>query len=49
MICLGGRVIGYALAIDLVQIFLNARFKCDARFKRRLDKITALEQKEKLK
>ena len=49
MICLGGRVIGYALARDLVQIFLNARFNGDDRFKRRLDKITALEQKEKLK
>ncbi len=49
MICLGGRVTGYALAWDLVQIFLNARFKGDDRFKRRLEKIAALEQKEKLK
>jgi ribose 5-phosphate isomerase B len=49
MICLGGRVTGYALAWDLVQIFLNARFKGDDRFKRRLNKITALEQREILK
>jgi len=49
MICLGGRVTGYALARDLVQIFLNARFKGDDRFKRRLEKIAALERKEKPK
>ena len=49
MICLGGHVTGYALARDLVQIFLNARFKGDDRFKRRLEKIAALEQKEKSK
>ena len=49
MICLGGRVTGYALARDLIQIFLNARFKGDDRFKRRLEKIAALERKEKPK
>ena len=49
MICLGGRVTGYALAWYLVQIFLNARFKGDDRYKRRQEKIAALEQKEKPK
>ncbi|MBI5593430.1 MAG: RpiB/LacA/LacB family sugar-phosphate isomerase [Deltaproteobacteria bacterium] len=49
MICLGGRVTGYALAWDLIRIFLNAGFKGDDRFKRRLDKIAALEKKEALK
>lgn len=43
VMCLGGRVTGPALAWDLVQIFLNARFKDDARFKRRLLKVAALE------
>jgi len=43
IICLGGHVTGYALAWDLVQIFLNAHFKGDERFKRRLKKVAALE------
>lgn len=44
VMCLGGRVTGPALAWDLVQAFLNARFKDDERFKRRLAKVTALER-----
>lgn len=43
IICLGGRVIGYALAIDLVRAFLAAEFKGEPRFCRRLDKVAALE------
>jgi len=43
VICLGGQVVGYALAWDLVQLFLNAHFKEDERFKRRLAKVAALE------
>jgi ribose 5-phosphate isomerase B len=43
VMCLGGRVTGEALAWDLVQTFLNARFKGDERFKRRLAKIAELE------
>jgi len=45
--CLGGRVTGYALSWDLVQIFLNAHFKGAERFKRRLMKVAALEREEK--
>jgi len=47
VMCLGGRVTGYALSWDLVQIFLNAHFKGAERFKRRLVKISELESKEK--
>ena len=43
VMCLGGRVSGQALAWDLIQTFLSARFKGDERFKRRLAKISALE------
>ena len=43
VICLGGRVTGYALSWDLVKTFLSARFKWDERFKRRLAKVEALE------
>jgi ribose 5-phosphate isomerase B len=44
LICLGGRVTGHALALDLVQIFLSARFKGEARFRRRLKKVEAAER-----
>ena len=44
VICLGGRVIGYALAWELIQTFLTARFSGEERHKRRLQKITALEE-----
>ena len=44
VMCLGGRVTGYALSWDLVQTFLNARYKGDERFRRRLAKVTALER-----
>ena len=39
VMCLGGRVTGFALAWDLVTTFINARFKGDERFRRRLNKI----------
>ena len=47
IMCLGGRVTGYALAWELIQTFLKASFKGADRFKRRLDKIKALEKQEK--
>jgi ribose 5-phosphate isomerase B len=47
IMCLGGRVTCYALAWELIKSFLNARFKEEARFKRRIDKIKALEKQEK--
>jgi ribose 5-phosphate isomerase B len=47
VICLGARVTGKALAMDLIQTFLHARFKDAERFRRRLAKIAALENKEK--
>jgi len=45
MICLGGSVVGYALAWELVKIFLMAKFKGTERFKRRLKKVAVLEAK----
>jgi ribose 5-phosphate isomerase B len=47
VICLGGRVTAYALSWDLVQTFLNAHFKGDERFTRRLAKVDALEKEKK--
>jgi ribose 5-phosphate isomerase B len=46
VICLGARVIGRALAWDLIEAFLNACFKGSERFRRRLEKVAALEKKE---
>ncbi len=43
LICLGGLVVGYAMAWELVRTFLNAHFSGAERHRRRLAKITALE------
>lgn len=43
IMCLGGNITGPALAWKLVQLFLNARFKNEERFIRRLDKIAVME------
>ncbi len=44
IICLGGLVVGPALAWDLIQAFLAARFTGEARFVRRLGKVASLER-----
>ncbi len=44
MICLGGRVIGIALAQELLDAFLTASYQGLERQKRRMGKIAALEQ-----
>jgi ribose 5-phosphate isomerase B len=44
IMCLGGRVTGFALSWDLVQTFLKARFKDEDRFRRRLAKVADLEK-----
>jgi ribose 5-phosphate isomerase B len=44
VLCLGGRVVGPAVALDLVSSFLRARFKGEERFRRRLAKVAALEK-----
>ena len=45
MMCLGGLVVGHALAWELVQTFLAAKFSGAERHCRRLAKVTALEKK----
>ena len=46
LLCLGGRVIGFALALEIVQIYLAAHHVKAERFERRLAKVAALECKE---
>jgi ribose 5-phosphate isomerase B len=45
LLCLGGRVVGQALAWDLTRTFLSARFSGEERHRRRLAKIAALEMR----
>ena len=44
MICFGGLLVGHALAWELTQTFLAARFKGAERFRRRLAKVAELEE-----
>jgi|TARA_B110000438_G_C15716221_1_gene607616 ribose 5-phosphate isomerase B len=45
VLCMGARVVGVALAEDLVKSFMTANLEADEpRFKRRLDKVTAIEK-----
>ncbi|MGH9253379.1 MAG: ribose 5-phosphate isomerase B [Vicinamibacterales bacterium] len=45
VLCLGARVIGSALAADLVAAFLGATFSGEERHRRRLEKILAIEDR----
>jgi ribose 5-phosphate isomerase B len=49
IICLGGNVMGYSLALELVKIFLNASFKETERYVCRLRKVSALESENLVK
>ena len=43
VLCIGGRVVGDAIATELVLAFLSARMGSEFRFQRRLDKLNAIE------
>jgi ribose 5-phosphate isomerase B len=43
ILCLGARVVGIALAEDLVNAFVSAKFTAEERHLRRLEKVKALE------
>lgn len=45
VLCLGARVIGGALALDLVSAFLGAKYAGEERFQRRLDKVLRIEER----
>ena len=46
VVCLGGHVVGNAVAWELVRTFLQARFSGAARHRRRLAKVASLERTE---
>jgi len=45
VICLGSGVVGESLAVDIINAFLNAKLKPEERYKRRLDKIKKIEDR----
>jgi ribose 5-phosphate isomerase B len=45
VLCLGARVVGGALALELVSAFLTARYAGEERFQRRLDKVLRIEER----
>ena len=44
VLCLGARVVGVELALDIVRAFVAARFTGEERHRRRLEKIVAIEK-----
>jgi ribose 5-phosphate isomerase B len=49
LLCLGGRVVGFALAWEIIQVYLAAQPVRAVRFERRLAKVAAIECKEQIK
>ena len=45
VLCMGARVVGQELALDIVRAFINARFTNEERHLRRLNKVLAIERK----
>jgi ribose 5-phosphate isomerase B len=46
ILCMGGRTVGPAVALDLVQTFLDAQFSRAERHLRRLSKVALLEEQK---
>lgn len=44
MVCMGSRVVGEDLALEIVDSFIGARFSGEERYRRRLAKVLALER-----
>ncbi len=44
VLCLGARVLGLSLALELSKAFLSASFRDEPRYRRRLEKITEIER-----
>ena len=43
VLCLGARIVGEAVALELVKAFVGAKFSAEQRHARRLDKVNAIE------
>jgi RpiB/LacA/LacB family sugar-phosphate isomerase len=49
LLCLGGRVVGFEMAWEIIQTYLGARYEKTERFERRLAKVSAIEDEEQIK
>ena len=49
VLCLGGRIIGVEPAREIVNAFLSARFIDEEKYRRRLGKVNALDERRKAK
>ncbi len=49
LLCLGGRVVAFSMAWEIIQTYLNAVYEKKDRFERRLAKVAAIESEEQLK
>jgi len=49
ILCLGARVVGGALAREVVEAFLKAEFLDEERFRRRLQKVLNIESQNMIK
>lgn len=47
VLCLGARVVGVELALEIVRAFVNAKFSGEERHRRRLKKIAEIESSER--
>ncbi len=44
LLCLGGGIIGASLAVEIINVFVKAKFKREERFVRRLNKVIKIEE-----
>ena len=44
VICLGAQIIGLNLAAEILKVFLDAKFRTDDHFRRRVEKLSELER-----
>jgi ribose 5-phosphate isomerase B len=47
VLCLGGGIVGESLAMEIIETFLNAKFKPEERYQRRLDKVKRIEDSQR--
>ncbi|HMQ79819.1 MAG TPA: RpiB/LacA/LacB family sugar-phosphate isomerase [Ignavibacteria bacterium] len=47
VICLGGGIVGESLAVEVINTFLNAKFKPEERYVRRLEKVKKIEDSQR--